>query len=137
MSEISCKIILLKERGKMIATALQIQQATGEAVTDISSMMKAKNIFDNHNTMSKQELASALWEYSAHLSALTASMVTHICLTAEQLSAMVDEIEEFDELEELEQEVQDEIETDLLSELAASKKAYWEDLSNKNIEELL
>ena len=82
----------------MIATALQIQQATGEAVTDISTMMKAKNIFDNHNTMTKDELAKALWEYGSHLSALTATMVTHICLTAEQLSAMVEEIDEFDKL---------------------------------------
>ena len=82
----------------MIATALQIQQATGEAVTDISSMMKAKNIFDNHNTMTKNELAKALWEYGSHLSALTASMVTHVCLTAEQLSAMVEEIDEFEQL---------------------------------------
>ena len=82
----------------MIATALQIQEATGEAVVDISTMMKAKHIFDNHNTMTKDELAKALWEYGSHLSALTASMVTHICLTAEQLSAMVEEIDEFEQL---------------------------------------
>ena len=82
----------------MIATALQIQEATGEAVVDISTMMKAKHIFDNHNTMSKKELADALWEYSAHLSSLTATLVSHICLTESQINDMVKEIEEFDEL---------------------------------------
>ena len=82
----------------MIATALQIQQATGEAVTDISTMMKAKYIFDNHNTMTKDELSKALWEYGSHLSALTATMITHICLTEKQLNDMLNEIAEFDEL---------------------------------------
>ena len=98
MSEISCKIILLKERGKMIATALQIQQATGDAVTDISTMMLAKNIFQNHNTMTNDELSEALFQYSAHLSALTATLVTHACLTETQINDMVSDIKEFEDL---------------------------------------
>ena len=98
MSEISCKIILLKEREKMIATALQIQQATGDAVTDISTMMLAKNIFENHNTMTNDELSEALFEYSAHLSALTATLVTHACLTKTQINDMVSDIKEFENL---------------------------------------
>lgn len=98
MSEISCKIILLTERGKMIATALQIQQATGDAVTDIQTMMMAKDIFQNHNTMTKEELSQALFQYSAHLSALTATLVAHACLTETQINDMVSDIKEFEDL---------------------------------------
>lgn len=82
----------------MIATALQIQQATGDAVTDISTMMLAKNIFQNHNTMTNDELSEALFQYSAHLSALTATLVTHACLTETQINDMVSDIKEFEDL---------------------------------------
>lgn len=82
----------------MIATALKIQNATGEAVTDISTMMKASHIFRNHNTMTDEELSNALWEYSAHLSSLTATLVSHACLTESEMDLMVSEIREFDQL---------------------------------------
>jgi hypothetical protein len=82
----------------MIATALQIQNATGEAVTDISTMIIAKSIFDNFNEMTQDEMANALFAYSAHLSSLTATLVTGILLTEAQLDEMVSEIKEFDEL---------------------------------------
>ena len=98
MSEVSCKIILLTEREKMIATALKIQQATGDAVTDFSTMMLARDIFKNHNTMTNDELSEALFKYSAHLSALTASLVTSACLTESQLNDMVSDIKEFENL---------------------------------------
>ena len=82
----------------MIATALQIQEATAEAVTDIETMTMARDIFQNHETMTREELAKALWEYSAHLSALTASLVTNVCLTETQLNDMISDIKEFDAL---------------------------------------
>ena len=78
----------------MISTALAIQNATGDAVVDISSMMKAKFIFDNHNTMTQEELTEALWNYSTHLASLTATMVTHACLTADQINTLMETIQE-------------------------------------------
>ena len=38
----------------MISTALAIQNATGEAVTDIQTMILAKSIYANKNTMTKK-----------------------------------------------------------------------------------
>lgn len=78
----------------MISTAIAIQDATGNAVVDISSMIKAKNIFDNHDTMTKQELTEALWDYSTHIASLTATMVTHACLTGEQMKSLIETINE-------------------------------------------
>lgn len=82
----------------MISTAIAIQDATGNAVVDISSMMKAKFIYDNHDTMTKEELTEALWQYSTHLASLTATLVTHACLTGEQLTTLMETIEEVESM---------------------------------------
>lgn len=82
----------------MISTAIAIQDATGNAVVDLSSMMKAKFIYDNHNTMTQQELTEALWDYSTHLASLTATMVTHACLTSEQLDTLLSTINEIENM---------------------------------------
>lgn len=82
----------------MISTAIAIQDATGNAVVDLSSMMKAKFIYDNHNTMTQQELTEALWDYSTHLASLTATMVTHACLTNQQLDELLSTIKEIESM---------------------------------------
>lgn len=83
----------------MISTALAIQDAVGSAVTDIETMTMAKSIFRNHNTMTDEEMSHALFLYSAHLSSLVATMVTHICLTEAQMTEMIKTIKEFDAIE--------------------------------------
>ena len=80
----------------MISTAIAIQDATGNAVVDISSMIKAKYIYDNHNTMTQEEMREALWQYSTHIASLTATLVTHACLTEDQLGVMLETIEEME-----------------------------------------
>ena len=82
----------------MISTALAIQNATGEAVTDIQTMILAKSIYANKNTMTNDEFAEAMFEYSAHLASLTATLVTSACLTKSQLDEMINTIKEMDEL---------------------------------------
>ena len=82
----------------MIATAIAIQDATGNAVTDFSSMMLAKNIFKNHNTMTQEELTEALWNYSTHIASLTATMVTHACFTKEQMDELISTINEMESM---------------------------------------
>jgi hypothetical protein len=89
---------LLKERIKMISTALAIQEATSEAVHDESVMAIASSIFQNKDSMSSEDFARALFMYSAHLSALTATLVTHVCLTENEINEMISSIEEFDEI---------------------------------------
>lgn len=95
----SVKIVIhQKKEEKMIATALKIQEATGDAVTDFSTMSRASQLLNERNNMTEEEFISAIWDYSAHLSALTATLVTSVCLTKDQMDSMVDTIREFDEL---------------------------------------
>ena len=82
----------------MISTAIAIQDATGNAVVDISSMIKAKNIYQNHDTMTKEELQEALWDYSTHLASLTATLVVNACLTGEQMDTLLSTIREIESM---------------------------------------
>ena len=83
----------------MISTALAIQDATKEAIFDNSTISMVKEIIDSRDMLDEDSLTRALFQYSAHLTALTATLVTSVCLTGEQLDAMVDTIKEFDQLE--------------------------------------
>jgi hypothetical protein len=58
-----------------------------------------KEIIESRNMLDEDSLTQALFQYSAHLTALTATLVTSVCLTREQLDSMVDTIKEFDKLE--------------------------------------
>lgn len=82
----------------MIATAIAIQDATGNAVVDISSMLRAKNIYQNHSTMTQEELREALWDYSTHIASLTAKMVTHACFTKDQMETLMETIKEIESM---------------------------------------
>ena len=82
----------------MLSTALAIQTATQDAVHDESVMDMARMIFHTRDTMNADEFAEAMFVYSAHLSALTATLVTSVCLTETQMDEMMDTIKEFDKL---------------------------------------
>ena len=82
----------------MLSTALAIQTATQDAVMDDGIMDFASMIYHNRNEMSSDEFARAMFEYSASLSALTATLVTTACLTESQLDEMMNTIKEFDAL---------------------------------------
>ena len=80
----------------MISTALAIQEATQEAVMDNSVMSMASAMYHGKNEMSEEDFAKALFIYSAHLSALTATLVTSVCLTESQLDEMMNTIKEME-----------------------------------------
>lgn len=82
----------------MISTAIALQQATQEAVHDEEVMGIASMIFHGRNEMSEDEFAKAMFMYSAHLASLTATLVTHVCLTESQINEMIDTIKEFDSI---------------------------------------
>jgi metal-responsive CopG/Arc/MetJ family transcriptional regulator len=82
----------------MLSTALAIQTATQDAVHDESVMGIASMIFRGRNEMSEEEFIKAMFMYSAHLSALTATLVTSVCLTESELDEMMNTINEFDSL---------------------------------------
>ena len=80
----------------MISTALAIQTATKDAVHDEEVMGMASAIFYKRNEMNDEDFAKAMYMYSAHLSAMTATLVTHACLTESQLNDMLETIKEME-----------------------------------------
>ena len=77
---------------------LELQNATQEAVHDEMIMNMASAIYHHKDEMSSEEFARALFEYSAALSSMTTTLVTHVLLTETQLDEMINLIKEFDEL---------------------------------------
>ena len=82
----------------MLATALAIQEATSEAVHEDVVMNMASMIYHHRDEMSGEDFARALFQYSAMLSSVTATLVTQALLTEDQLDAMISDINEFDKI---------------------------------------
>ena len=82
----------------MISTALAIQDATKEAVHDEQTMEMAAAIYHGRNEMTEDEFIKVMYIYSAHLSALTATLVTSACLTEAQMNEMMNTIKEMEAL---------------------------------------
>ena len=80
----------------MIATAIALQDATKEAVMDRYSLGMAGMLFKERDSVNDKEFQQMLFEYSAHLSALTASLVLNAVLTKSQLDEMIDTIKEME-----------------------------------------
>ena len=80
----------------MISTALAIQEATKNAVHDDEVMGMASAIFYKRNEMNDEDFAKAMYMYSAHLSAMTATLVTHACLNESQINDMLETIKEME-----------------------------------------
>jgi hypothetical protein len=82
----------------MLSTALALQEATQRAVFDDESMMMAKDITESRGFISDEEFMKALFMYSCHLSAVTATLATEALLTKSQLDEMMNTIREMDAL---------------------------------------
>jgi len=82
----------------MLATAIALQNATQEAVHDETVMDMAAHIYHSRDNMSGDEFVRAMFMYSAHLSAMTATLVTHACLTESQIDEMMNTIKEMEAL---------------------------------------
>lgn len=82
----------------MISTMLQIKEATEEALFDPDLMSLARFMFENREYMETEEFAQLLFKYSSSLSALTATLVSQVCLSYSDLSDMVATIKEMNEL---------------------------------------
>lgn len=80
----------------MISTALAIQEATRDAVHDEEVMGMASAIFHHRHELDEEDFIKAMYMYSAHLSAMTATLVTHACLTQSQLNDMLETIKEME-----------------------------------------
>ncbi len=82
----------------MISTALKIQDATQKAVMDENIMKMAGFIYTHRNDVDDEMMAKIIFEYSAHLSALVATLVTDAILSETQMKEMISEIQEFENL---------------------------------------
>ena len=82
----------------MISTALKIQDATQEAFKDEQVMTMAAAIYQMRNDVDNETMARMLFEYSATLSALTATLVSHAILSETQMKEMISEINEFENI---------------------------------------
>lgn len=82
----------------MISTALALQEATGNAVIDISTMAKARSIYQNKDIMTEEQFAEALFNYSAHLASVTATLVTNALMTESQLDELLSTIHEMQDM---------------------------------------
>lgn len=78
----------------MISTALALQEATFKAVNDEEVMSHASHLFHTRNGMDDEQFVKALFEYSAHLAAMTTTLVTHALLTKSELNDMINTIKE-------------------------------------------
>ena len=82
----------------MIATALALQDATKDAVHDEMIMNMAAHLHHSRNEMSDEEFVRMLFEYSAMLSAMTTTLVTHVLLTESQINEMMNTINEMESM---------------------------------------
>ena len=80
----------------MIATAIKLQEASRDAVHDDMIMEIAKHIFIIRNEVDDETFIKEMYNYSAMLSAMTTTLVTHALLTEEQLNDMLETIKEMD-----------------------------------------
>jgi hypothetical protein len=82
----------------MISTALKIQDATQKAVMDEKIMMMAGFIYTHRNDVDDEMMAKIIFEYSANLSALVATLVSEAILSETQMKEMISEIESFEKI---------------------------------------
>jgi hypothetical protein len=82
----------------MISTALKIQDATQKAFMDENIMMMAGFIFTHRNNVDDEMMAKIIFEYSANLSALVATLVSEAILSETQMKEMISEIESFEKI---------------------------------------
>lgn len=80
----------------MIATAIKLQEASRDAVHDDMVMLVAKHIVDIRDKVDEETFIREIFNYSAMLSAMTTTLVTHALLTEEQLNDMLEAIKEMD-----------------------------------------
>ena len=80
----------------MIATAIKLQEASRDAVHDDMMMEIVKHIVSIRNEVDDESFIIEMYNYSAMLSAMTTTLVTHALLTEEQLNDMMDTIKEMD-----------------------------------------
>ena len=74
-----------------LMTTFALTNAVNESINDSSVRISGGMLLAMRDEISDEEFAKALYEFSANLVAVTASLVTHVFMTEEQVTAMVAE----------------------------------------------
>lgn len=82
----------------MIATAMKLQEASRDAVHDEMIMEIVKHIANIRSVVDDESFIKEMYNYSAMLSAMTTTLVTHALLTEKEINDMINEIKEFDKI---------------------------------------
>lgn len=82
----------------MLSTSFALSQAVNDAMKDDSVRLPALLLQETYQEMNKDEFLEALFQFSANLTAVTASLVTNVFMTEEQIKAMVAEAYELAQL---------------------------------------
>ena len=82
----------------MIATAIKLQEASRDAVHDEMIMEIVKHIANIRSVVDDESFIKEMYNYSAMLSAMTTTLVTHALLTEKEINDMINEIKEFDKI---------------------------------------
>lgn len=84
-----------------IATALEIQHATGDSLVNPIVIESAKEMaleLCQGDYEKLERISELMFQYSATLASVVATNVSYACLGNEAMSAIADEIREFDNL---------------------------------------
>ena len=84
----------------MLSTAIQIVDATKSAIFDDEIMELAGELHTRRNEISDRDYPKYIYMYSTALASKVADLVTKACLTDEQMSVLLDIIDEMDNLTE-------------------------------------
>lgn len=84
----------------MLSTAIEVLDATKESIFDEDIMGMAGELHTRRNELSDEIFAKYLFMYSSAVAAKVADRVTQVLLTKEQLTEMLEALDEMDDLTE-------------------------------------
>ena len=84
----------------MLSTAVSIAEATKKAVFDEEILALAGELHTRRNELSDNQYPKYIYMYSVALASKVADLTTRILLTKEEMSALVDTINEMEEISE-------------------------------------
>jgi hypothetical protein len=84
----------------MLATAVAVAEATKQAVFDEEILALAGELHTRRNELSDNQYPKYIYMYSVALASKVADLTTKVLLTKEEMSALVDTINEMENLSE-------------------------------------
>lgn len=83
-----------------IPTALKLQEAAKNSVSDSEVGVRARFLIDNFETMPPEAFKEFLMEFGLHLAATVTQAVSEVFMTEDQIREMLSEVVEFQKMAE-------------------------------------